>query len=670
MARSWSWRNALKLVLDLLVLSGAYGLACVFRYEDTVSPAVLNGLRRSLVYVILLQYLWLAAWQVPRVSWRYFGLLDVKRTFWALLLANGMAACSLWNINLLTKLFPGGHFYGVPRGVILIDLVLALGGVIGLRVVLRMLLEGSHRQKYRTRASAQVPTVLIGAGSVGAEVVKEIAHHPELGMAVVGFLDDDPNKTGRLIQGIRVLGQVTRAAEVAERFRVRQALITIGKPSGEQVRRILDICKEANIAAKIIPALCYILDGKVNLSAVREVGIEDLLTRDPVTLDRPAIIQYTGSRTMLVTGAGGSIGAELCRTICRFGGTRLVLVEQAENNLFHVHRELTRKYPAVTVVPCIADICDLSRMQFILVAYRPDVLFHAAAHKHVPMMECNVGEAVKNNIFGTRTLGDLADRHGVSEFVMISTDKAVNPTSVMGVSKRIAEIYLQALSQRSRTRFVTVRFGNVLGSAGSVIPIFQEQIRQGGPLTITHPDMCRYFMTIPEACELVLQAATMGRGGEIFILDMGQPVKILDLARDLIRLSGLSPEDIEIRYTGLRPGEKLFEELALDEEVVEKTKHAKIFIGKLPHVDRDSITRHLEELQNLVDAVDAETILHKLQCIVPEYRTPRILPAQPTPVLKPDFAQALESWRQGAKQPGRDSSGEGERPPFSDPAAA
>jgi FlaA1/EpsC-like NDP-sugar epimerase len=322
---------------------------------------------------------------------------------------------------------------------------------------------------------------------------------------------------------------------------------------------------------------------------------------------------------VLVSGAGGSIGSELCRQVCRFAPRTLILLEQAENPLFHIHRELLAAHPDLRLVPCIADVCDRPRVEAVFAEHRPDVVFHAAAHKHVPMMEWNPGEAIKNNVVGTRTLADVADRSGTGAFVMISTDKAVNPTSIMGASKRVAELYTQALSRRSKTRFVTVRFGNVLGSAGSVIPIFKEQIARGGPVTVTHPEMKRYFMTIPEACQLVLQAGTMGQGGEIFILDMGEPVKIVDLARDLIRLSGFEPDDIDIEFTGMRPGEKLFEELSVGDENAQKTHHPKIFVGKTQAPALADLEPPLADLVASANGADLAGIRARLAALVPEF---------------------------------------------------
>jgi FlaA1/EpsC-like NDP-sugar epimerase len=367
---------------------------------------------------------------------------------------------------------------------------------------------------------------------------------------------------------------------------------------------------------KIIPGVSELVEGKVNLSFIRDVAIEDLLRREPVELDSQAIAGTIEGRVVMVTGAGGSIGSELCRQLCHFAPARLLLVERAENALFEIHRELAKSFPGQLTEACLADLCDEARMARLLLEHRPEVVFHAAAHKHVPMMEQNPGEAVKNNVHGTRLLCDLSDAHGVSCLVMISTDKAVHPSSVMGASKRAAEIYVQALSQHSKTRFGIVRFGNVLGSAGSVVPIFKKQIAAGGPITVTHPDMQRYFMTIPEAAQLVLQAGTMGSGGEVFILDMGDPVKVMDLARDLVRLSGLKQEEIAFEFTGIRPGEKLSEELSTQAERADKTRHPKILVGRTSARDVAEVRRALDALLVVAQGGAGDAIREALSRLV------------------------------------------------------
>jgi FlaA1/EpsC-like NDP-sugar epimerase len=611
--------SLLRLAADALLLGLAYCLAFLIRFEGSIPPNMAAALWDSLLYVILIKAAFLVGWHVPFLTWRFVSLLEARRLVTALTAASAM----LGALALLCR-FPGAHQDvsepgRLPLSLLVIDLLLSLFSALGLRVVARSWLERAKSRKAKVARAARVPTVLIGAGYTGALVAKELAARPHLGVQPVGFLDDDPRKLGEIIHGLRVLGTTNDLKDVARQHGARQALISINRPSGRDVRRIVDLCSRCGITTKVIAGIPDMVEGDICLSAIRDVAIEDLLHREPVRLDTDAIAGIVASRKVLVTGAGGSIGSELCRVVCRFNPRVLVLVEQAESNLFQVHRELTHAFPGTQVVPYIADICDQGRLKAIFDATRPNVVFHAAAHKHVPMMEWNSGEAVKNNILGTKGLADVAAASGVDQFVMISTDKAVNPTSVMGASKRVAEMCIQALAQRTDTRFITVRFGNVLGSSGSVIPIFKEQIAGGGPVTVTHPDMRRYFMTIPEACQLVLQAASMGKGGEIFILDMGEPVRIVDLARDLIRLSGLSPEDVEIKFTGLRQGEKLFEELLLEEEVVQKTSHSKIFIGRLATHDWEEVSRHLNQLRKLADGSDARAIIAKLREVVPEY---------------------------------------------------
>jgi FlaA1/EpsC-like NDP-sugar epimerase len=607
------------MVLDLFALSVAHYFAYVLRFEGMVPDSVLTAFAYSLPLVLLIEYLSLVVFNVPEQSWHYISLLEVRRIVWAMLLSVTLLLGLASGRGLLEALLPNIRPAVPPRGVILIDLLLGLLALLGLRGAVRVWFERQHRLGRSVGTGAKVPTLLIGAGTAGEEAVRQMLADPQLGIAPIGFLDDDPHKRGMVIHGIRVLGSVADVGPIARAYGARQALVTIGDLSGENLQRIVDLCKDSAIPTKVIPGIRHILEDKANFAGIREVAIEDLLRREPVQLDLDAIAAFVIGRRILITGAGGSIGSELCRTLCRFGPASLILVEHTENNLFHIHRELSADPSGVEVIPCLADICDGPRMEQIFATYRPQMVLHAAAYKHVPMIEWNPGEAIKNNIVGTKAIADLAHRHGVGEFVMISTDKAVNPTSIMGVSKRIAEIYVQSLSQRSDTRFVAVRFGNVLGSAGSVIPTFREQIARGGPVTVTHPEMKRYFMTIPEACQLVLQAAAMGKGGEIFILDMGEPVKIVDLARNLIRLSGLRPEQIEIRFVGLRPGEKLYEELALRDESAKKTDHPKIFIGRLQPAEWDRINRDVEGLRALADRADQDAILARLHAIVPEF---------------------------------------------------
>ena len=616
--------RVVKTGLDLIFLGVVFFLAFFIRFEGILSDEFVRILLFSLPVVIVVKFVFLALLRVPRQTWHYVSLLEVR----SILVSIAAASVFLGMARLMGAALPEVHplftFVRVPLGVLLIDFALSLLVLVALRTVVRLKHERVDFQRGQ-RKREPVPTLLIGAGRTGALVAREIAATPNTGIRPVGFLEEGGERVGTVIHGVHVLGTLAQMPEVVHKHGARQALICMDHTSSEAVRRVARACENCHIPTRIIPGPRELMEG-IDLAKIRDVAIEDLLGRDPVRLDCQAIAGIVRGRRVIVTGAGGSIGSELCREVCRFAPATLVLVEQAENSLFFIHRELIRDYPKVQVIPCVADICDEVRMDQILADFPATVLFHAAAHKHVPMMEANPGEAVKNNILGTRTVADLAHAHGVGTFVMISTDKAVNPTSVMGASKRVAEIYVQALSQRSSTRFVAVRFGNVLGSNGSVIPIFKEQIARGGPVTVTHPDMKRYFMTIPEACQLVLQAAAMGRGGEIFVLDMGEPVKIVDLAQDLIRLSGLAPEDIPITFTGLRPGEKLFEELSFEEESAEKTQHPRIFIGRIRPYDLEAVNEDIDELGRLAEWSEQGEILAKLKEMIPEYQGSGLVP--------------------------------------------
>ena len=621
-----------QLGIDLTVLVAALAVALLLRFDWAPPVEMLARLVLTLPYVVLLEYLVLVAFGVHRFSWRYIGLRETVRIAASLGVATMVLVATRLLLGRLQFEWPVLRHGVLPLGAVAANYVLAVLGICGVRGFRRLL---GERREHRasTGPHTSVPTMIVGAGQAGHLVAQEMARNPGAGLRPVGFLDDDPAKVGMTVHGHPGLGTTKDLSALCRAHGAKQVLIAISRLPGSRMRDLRAECDAAEMPMKVLPGLYDIVGGRVNLSRIREVAIEDLLRRDPVTLDEESLASFLRNRVVMVTGAGGSIGSELCRQVLQFAPRELVLVEQAENSLFEVHRELTAR-SGLLVVPVVADVCDAARLDQVVSAHRPSIILHAAAHKHVPMMEWNPNEAIKNNVGGSICVADAAHRHGCDAFVMVSTDKAVNPTSVMGATKRRAELYVQCLGERSATRFVTVRFGNVLGSNGSVVPIFKEQISRGGPVTVTDPEMRRYFMTIPEACQLVLQAGSMGAGGEIFVLDMGKPVKIVDLARDLIGLSGLREgEDIEIVFTGSRPGEKLFEELSSEKEGATKTRHPKIFIGRSHrpawaaqwHDAKKAVTALLERAER-----GEEGAPEAIRRLVPEYarKAPRPEPAR------------------------------------------
>ncbi len=549
--------------------------------------------------------------------WRYVGISDLLGILRASLVST-IIIVALWfaivpHIGLLRTNLPAIE---KVDGVVMADMFSTILLLAGLRMVIRL-----YYEEFRTVQGSRLKRFLIvGAGNAGEALLREIHRMPTAQYEVIGFIDDEPIKQGIDIHGIPVLGTVEQLPKICADRNIEEIAIAMPSASHQQLRRVIQVCQGAKIRFRTVPAITDIASGKFRVSQIRDVDINDLLGRQVVQLDQDSIEAFTKDKVILVTGAGGSIGSEMCRQLCRFSPKLLLLLEQAENPLFYIERELQRQFPAVRLEGIICDITDKLRVERIFEKYKPEVVIHAAAHKHVPLMELNPGEAIKNNVVGTRVVADTADCFGTANFVMISTDKAVNPTSIMGSSKRIAEMYIQDLSRTSQTHFVTVRFGNVLGSEGSVVPIFKKQIAEGGPLTVTDPQMKRYFMTIPEASQLVLQAATMGKGGEIFVLDMGEPVKIVDLAKELITLSGFRPgEDIEITFTNPRPGEKLFEELSIEGEDMQRTRHPKIRIWQNIPMDRDKLRAGIDELVAIAQRQNYSEIVQKIKDLVPEY---------------------------------------------------
>jgi FlaA1/EpsC-like NDP-sugar epimerase len=557
-----------------------------------------------------------------RGSWRYVGMRDVLSvikathisTFFFLAVFFGIEWSSSYLAQDRTGFFASrGQF---PQAVFLLDWGTTIAFVCGARIVVRLY----HEEMRPTASSGQQTCLIVGAGDTGEALLREMLRMQVDRYRVIGFLDDDTTKHGSYIHGVPVLGSIDQAREICQQHEVEELLLALPNAPQKRLRQIVEQVQGLNVLFRTIPAMEAVIEGQVTISQIRKVDIKDLLGREQVELDEAKLKENLQGERVLVTGAGGSIGSELCRQLLRYKPAKLVLLEQAENNLFEIDRELGQLAPDIPRVRCIADICDAARINRIFEAERPAVVFHAAAHKHVPMMEWNVGEAVKNNVLGTKTVADAAKRHGVRRFVMISTDKAVNPTSVMGCTKRVAEMYIQQLRQGAKTQYMTVRFGNVLGSSGSVVPIFTKQIAAGGPVTVTDPAMTRYFMTIPEASQLVLQAGVMGSDGDIFVLDMGEPVKIVDLAREMITLSGLRPgEDIEIKFTGVRPGEKLYEELSVTGENMGRTTHEKIYVWRNRKEDWPKVCRLMDELVSVADEMPPERLKERLQELVPEF---------------------------------------------------
>lgn len=603
--------------VDILTLAASFVLAYLFRFDFAIPREETKNALIQLVCVVAIQFCALLVTGVYSFVWRYIGMAEVRTFLKATLLPTVP-------VILARLLLPNSlKQFQVPLSIALMDGFFAFVGVLGLRVIRRAIHESVLKQEgiAGTTGEKKKRVLLIGAGRSGMIAAKEILSVGNSNLDIKGFVDDDPNKQRSVIQAIKVLGTTDDLPALVRDNRIDHVVISITKGTRGDFRRILDICERIPVKVRVMPGLYEILQGKVKVSRIRDIQIEDLLGRQQVQLDEGELKQFLVGKTVMVTGAGGSIGSELCRQVARFGPKNLLLVERAEFALFDIDRELAQEFPDLPRVPLVADVSDRERMRSIMANHRPNVIFHAAAHKHVPMMERNSSEAVKNNVLATKLLGELAAQHGVDVFVMISTDKAVRPSSIMGATKRVAELVVQDLDHRYDTRYVAVRFGNVIGSAGSVIPIFRQQILAGGPVTVTHPEMTRYFMTIPEAAQLVLQAGTMGKGGEIFILDMGEPVKILDLAKEAISLSGLRPyEDIDIVITGVRPGEKLFEELDMKSEKVSRTRHPKIFIGKIAAYPEDKVKHALERLETLSRTCSEPELRDFLNALLPEAR--------------------------------------------------
>ena len=621
-------------VLDFILIDVSLILSLVLKYGKDCSP-YFYLYRELFVYLPLFFHLSALIFRLYRRIWRYLSIGDL------FLIAEVVTAgvfASVLCLNLVEGFFP-------PRTVIALTWFFSLALVGGSRLVWRLYCEKKSGFKKEGEK-----VLIVGAGDAGEIISREIIKRCDLG-TLIGFVDDDKEKIGKRIHNREVFGSVKEINDVLEKEQINTVIIAIPTARGKEIRRIINNIKNKKVKIKILPGLYELVDGEVSVSRIREVKIEDLLGREPVDLNLEEISGYLKDKRVMVTGGGGSIGGELARQICQFRPKSLILLDHSENGLFHINLELEGKLLGMEeediesvkadmkVVPVVADIRDRDKMNKIFKKYKPEVVFHSAAHKHVPMMEYHPDEAVMNNIIGTKNVGEMAERYGAERFVMISTDKAINPTSVMGASKRVAEMVVKDMGSRkaeaeertgegkNKTKFVAVRFGNVLESNGSVVPMFKQQIAEGGPVTVTDREVKRYFMTLPEASQLVIQAGTLGTGGEVFVLDMGKPVKVLDMAKQMIRFSGLElGEDIEIKIIGLRPGEKLFEELLTEEErsgVLGDSGHEKIFIAKVEEVDGEKLEKDIKELERLAKEMDSEGIVRKLQEMVPSYQPNR-----------------------------------------------
>jgi FlaA1/EpsC-like NDP-sugar epimerase len=597
-------RTALAAMHDALAAALAWSFAYLLRFNFELPPNFATELHQTVYWVVSLQMVIFWRFKLYRGIWRYASTADLRRIFMAVMLSAAAIPLLFWMLRLDLV---------IPRSVLVLNPLLLILMMGGSRFVYRLWKEQGLYRNFRLHG---VPVLVLGAGDAAASLAKDLIASSD--WRLVGFLDDDIDKHGRMLNGIHVLGKLDSLSEWVERLGVTQVIIAMPSSSHQERKRAIQLCNAAQVKALTVPSFDDLMSGKISVSQLRAIELDDLLGRDPVVLDDAGLHGLLTGKSVMVTGAGGSIGSEMCRQIARFSPAKLVLFESCEFAMYTIEQELKQAFPKLKIACLIGDVRDAARVGEVMQYHRPSVLIHAAAYKHVPLMEQNnAWQAIRNNVLGTWTVASAAQQHGVEKFVMISTDKAINPTNVMGASKRLAEMVCQALQPSGSMRFVIVRFGNVLGSTGSVIPAFRAQIARGGPITVTHPEITRYFMSIPEAAQLVLQAGLMGQGGEIFVLEMGEPVKIVELAKDLIRLSGFTEDEIKIEFTGLRPGEKLYEELLADNEHTLPTPHPKLRIAQARQADAAWLVRLMEWVSAMVmtDGAVREALTHW----VPEY---------------------------------------------------
>lgn len=598
------WKTFL-IITDILSVILSLYFSYVLRFEGAIPAKYIASIKMTIIPVAFLTIIIFYIFRLYDRIWRYASINEMISIILANILATSLTVC----YTKITK-----NLY--PRSVYVLYCLLLTTMSGGVRFIFRICKDKIGFRKRNDNKNIMI----IGAGAAGTIVVREFVKHPELKMRPVAIIDDDETKHGLQIHGVKVEGNRNKIPEIVLKYNVKEILIAMPAVDRREIKDIVDICRKTKCKIKILPGVYEILNGKVNVNRIRDVKIEDLLGREPVKVNLDEISGYIKNKVVLVTGGGGSIGSELCRQMAKFHPKKLLIFDISENGVYDLEFDLKTYFPDVKYEAIIGSVRDRDKLVSVFSKYRPQVVFHAAAHKHVPLMELNPVEAIKNNVFGTLNTAEVAAEFNVERFTLISTDKAVNPTNVMGASKRIAEIIIQMLAKKSKTVFSAVRFGNVLGSRGSVVPLFKKQIAKGGPITVTHPEVTRYFMTIPEAVQLVIQAGAMAKGGEIFILDMGEPVKIAELAKEMIHLSGLEPDvDIKIEYTGLRPGEKLYEELLLNEEDLKTTKNKKIFIAKPTIVDAKQFKKELNNLKDVILGKNKD-LDNIIKTLIPTYR--------------------------------------------------
>lgn len=600
------YRQGILLISDTIILTGAF----IISLSATMSISYLqNNILLPLLIVLI-------------ISLTTFSILGIYRTLWStsvdreiimILISIVISTTICFIIYKLMKYNFHGTFY-------IINGLLTHVSMCGIRILYRATRRAVLYMRVNNNVEKGSKVLVVGAGSAGKLILKEMFENPQLNMCPVGIIDDDENKLGKIYYNVPVIGTTDDIEQIAKNLEIDEIIFSIAKIKRRRKREIIQICKNTKCNVKTIPGIYELIDGRVSIKKIRDVNIEDLLGRESVQIKDAEVLRFINGKKVLVTGAGGSIGSELCRQISDLNPKELILLDIYENNAYELQQELIRGRKNLDLKVLIASVRDKKRVEEIFINYQPEIVFHAAAHKHVPLMEDSPCEAIKNNVFGTLNVAQLSAKYNVKRFVLISTDKAVNPTNIMGATKRCCEMIIQTLNKSSKTEFVAVRFGNVLGSNGSVVPLFKKQIEEGGPVKVTHPEITRFFMTIPEAVSLVLEAGAIARGGEIFVLNMGEPVKILDLAKNLISLSGLEPDvDIKIEFTGLRPGEKLYEEILMDEEGLMETIKSKIYIGQPIEVDEGELFDKLRDLKSLIETEDETEIRYAMKDLVPTY---------------------------------------------------